>query len=136
MNRKAIMKHLSLKIMLFVIAIFVVWFHYKRHVISIGEIEWIDLGDNKSVIKFNGKDIVGPGGIELNVSSNIVYGMVVDDNFECRWFAICVTGGKVYTGKSAYQVEEMLLQEGVTVKNFNFGCIYYTIHSFKEMQSH
>jgi len=129
-----IMKNTALKILLPLIVV-VVWLFTWNSTISIGAYEWICLGGNKSVIKFNGRNIVGPGEIELNVSSNIVYGMVAkEDDFIGRWFAICVAQNKVYIGEYADQVKHMLVQDCVVSNDFNFGCIYHTFLSFRKTQ--
>lgn len=81
----------------------------SRPSLSIGKLRWVYRGANISVIRAGGKDLVGPGFIELHVSSNFVYGVVSCENdLETRWFAIRKDSQKVYVGESPDHVERML----------------------------
>lgn len=102
----------SITVFLCLLVFGALYFCFRRPCIPIGGLRWIYLGENVSVIRACGKDLMGPGFIELHVSSNFVYGACSSEGeLESRWFAIGKYTRKVYAGETVDEVERLLESE-------------------------
>lgn len=102
--------------------------------LSIGDLQWVHLGDNISVIRSRGKNLIGPGCIELHVSSNFVHGVFSDEGeFTGRWFAIRRDTKKVYVSENPDEIERVFkyYKDKTSIWSNPGGCFYRTFQSQK-----
>jgi len=114
------------------VLIVVIYLFNNDPFVAMGEFKWVYLGNNISVIKHNGENIIGPGNIELNISSNIIHGIVTEkESLISKWFVICMDTNKVYIDEYADKIEMMVVRGQGNNRNFRFGNTYKTFQSYK-----
>ena len=131
---KQVMKVLTPSALLFVAGV-LLYMRFKSPSLSIGELRWVYLGDNVSVIRAQGKDLVGPGNIELHVSSNFVYGCFSHANdFVGRWFAIKRDTHETHVSEKPEEIERMfrLYNADESMWSNSSGTFYKTFQSLRE----
>lgn len=123
-------------IAIIIVCVFVVWLVcLSSSSVQIGCIRWVYLGDNASVLKCGLKTVIGPGNIELRVSSDIVYGVCYStDISESYWFAVCTKTGKVYLDDCDERVEQKLIDKGLVSADFAVGGPLDTYQTFRRRQ--
>lgn len=89
-------------------------------------------------LSFGAKNLIGPGHIELHVSSNLVYGVFsAEDDFEGRWFAIERDTQKTYVRERPEAIESVLKthNEGLMRTNTS-GSFFKTFQSLRDDMAH
>ena len=107
--------------------------------LTLGEMQWVYLGDNISIIRAHGKNLIGPGHIELHVSSNLVYGVFsAEDDFEGRWFAIERDTLKTYVRERPEEIESVLKthNERGLMRTNTSGSFFKTFQSLRDAMAH
>ena len=79
---------------------FLAWrFHVASNTVEIGDLRWENLRHNLSRIRYGGKTLIGPGGIELEERKDHIIGMCIGTAEECEWFVIDKKTHQVFTGE-------------------------------------
>lgn len=131
---KQVMKVLTLAVLFFVTGV-LLYMCVKRPSLSIGELRWVYLGDNISVIRAQGEDLIGPGNIELHVASNFVYGIFsYASDYVNRWFAIKRDTQEVYVSERPEEIERVfrLYNADESMWSNSSGTFYKTFQSLRD----